>query len=564
MSHQRNSNLFVSEFEKPGPRRTGQEQAAEIESATPQAPWRSALPEGASLYSGLVINHRFTSSIGRVRSCKQIHASRRAFNPNGLNADAIAEGMFAGAKSAVDVLRDHTPFGFYSRVLDERVAARWASKLSGAAGHGVAPFLKSQGVASPTAMSRWCPSCAAQDAGSTGLPLWRVVHQLPFLTHCPDHLEPLVSCCATCGIAFDGGGDFRLPTEACRACGGTVPLRCGQQLSVGMASFTRLCGETFRSAPSELRPRNWALIMRSAASRFGGAERLSERLRADILLRWEVTSIGEVPKVLEQKMAEDFVLKETRLLAKPADILPRLIVLDALRHISGRTVLPNEHANAQRHANELPASASLRDAGLDDAAFSAGVAVGIVTLLLNGATIRDAAREASLSTHLLSRFLKRLSGDQQAAILSSDRLDDKRYAAWLRVRNRGSHDSIDSKRTAYRARVEAAVASHCGLTRTRANELCGSAVAWLREHDAAWLDRELPATKTQLSRKARSEGYRKIVERLIESSRPEHPVTVETVRRECPGAVRWLGTYDLEWFRERVLRAPRRRPRMAG
>ena len=564
MSHQRNLKLIASEFEKTGPRRTGQERAGEIESATPQAPWRSVLPEGASLYSGLVINHRFTSSIGRVRSCKQIHASRTAFNPNGLNADAIAEGMFAGAKSAVDVLRDHTPFGFYSRVLDERVAARWASKLSGAAGRGVAPFLKSQGVASPTAMSRWCPSCASGDAESTGLPLWRVVHQLPFMTHCTDHLEPLVGCCATCGIAFDSGGDFRLPTEACRACGGTVPLRCDRQLSVGMASFTRLCGETFRSAPSELRPRNWALIMRSAASRFGGAERLSERLTADILLRWEVASIREVSKVLEREMAEDFVLKETRLLAKPADILPRLIVLDALRHVSGEIVLPTDLAHTQRRANELPVSTSLRDAGLDDAAFSSGVAVGIVTLLLNGATIRNAAREACLSTHLLSRFLKRLPGDQQAAILSSDRLDDKRYAAWLRVRNRRPHGSIDAKRTAYRAMIEASVASHCGLTRTRASKLCGAAVAWLRENDSAWLDRELPATKTQLSRKARSEGYRKVVERLIESSRPEHPVTVESVRRKCPGAVRWLGTYDTEWFRERVLPTPRRRNRMAG
>jgi hypothetical protein len=263
-------------------------------------------------------------------------------------------------------------------------------------------------------------------------------------------------------------------------------------------------------------------------------------------------------------MAEDFVLKETRLLAKPADILPRLIVLDALRHVSGEIVLPTDLAHTQRRANELPVSTSLRDAGLDDAAFSSGVAVGIVTLLLNGATIRNAAREACLSTHLLSRFLKRLPGDQQAAILSSDRLDDKRYAAWLRVRNRRPHGSIDAKRTAYRAMIEASVASHCGLTRTRASKLCGAAVAWLRENDSAWLDRELPATKTQLSRKARSEGYRKVVERLIESSRPEHPVTVESVRRKCPGAVRWLGTYDTEWFRERVLPTPRRRNRMAG
>ncbi len=68
---------------------------------------------------------------------------------------------------------------------------------------------------------RMCPLCVADDADSLP-PLWRVTHQIPWVTHCWRHATPLVWRCERCGCALAGQQQLQLPGTHCTACGAQI------------------------------------------------------------------------------------------------------------------------------------------------------------------------------------------------------------------------------------------------------------------------------------------------------------------------------------------------------
>jgi len=458
--------------------------AREIEFATRRPTCSAVLADGATLYSGLVVHHRFAGKTDRAESRREVYgcgpAKQSAPNPYGRNAAAVAERMFAGAKSAMDVLRSHTVFGFYSRVLDETVAARWAAELASGISAQFAKFLDSQGVPLPRALNRWCPTCAAQDAERVGLGMWRVVHQLPFLSRCVEHGTPLATHCASCSSAFDTGGDYRLPGEPCRVCGSTtpaMPVANRPALTAGEWSFLKLCRETFQYGPTELRPRFWARSVDQSARMAGSVEGLAAQIEDNLKVEWHVSSSKDIAAQVDCALPDDFVLRELRLFALPGSVVSRLIVFGALRQLWGSQLSVDDpsvtvsalHGRPRPHSKQ----AETTEGSIEDRAFASSVPIGVVRLLVNGATFSEAIRATKFSTYGLRQFVKALSAEQRCFLESSA----KHSVRFLSDRNRRPYESEDERRSVYRAKVRFLLRTNDKLTRSQANRLQSDAVS---------------------------------------------------------------------------------------
>ena len=64
---------------------------------------------------------------------------------------------------------------------------------------------------------RMCPLCVTEDS-AIGPALWRLSHQIPWVTHCWRHGTPLVAQCAWCGAHLAHYSRPRMPRAACHDC----------------------------------------------------------------------------------------------------------------------------------------------------------------------------------------------------------------------------------------------------------------------------------------------------------------------------------------------------------
>ena len=90
------------------------------------------LPNGAHLYTALVLFHRSSAQRCKSYSRQQLYGQRSSSRVNwlGIGADQISRSYFGGSVSAREVLVRHTVFGYYALGLSEQRASDWASSLA--------------------------------------------------------------------------------------------------------------------------------------------------------------------------------------------------------------------------------------------------------------------------------------------------------------------------------------------------------------------------------------------------------------------------------------------------
>ncbi|MFZ4287531.1 TniQ family protein [Variovorax sp. HJSM1_2] len=148
---------------------------------------------------------------------------------NGLNAKRISAAAFGRNFPLEKFLAKYTLFPVYEKVtghtpvLDRRIRnvdqTNWHHLRFSA-------FLETDSHMS------WCNECLDEDVQTFGMPLWKVMHQVWFIDHCPRHKTPLLTSCNHCGQAFKQHQNcWLLPSEDCQWCGSKVtpepePNRC--------------------------------------------------------------------------------------------------------------------------------------------------------------------------------------------------------------------------------------------------------------------------------------------------------------------------------------------------
>lgn len=190
-----------------------------------QAAWPPVmqyLPQGATLHSLATFLHRSCGARSGNPSCLRYYGLAKyqleLGNPTGQGAQHLAKNFLGGKPSGAELIRRHTVMGLYGPVMSK---FWWGNQLVAEIAEGAqhAHCVSRKLVDGPLS---WCPDCSKEDFDRYGWAPWRVVHQVPYAHHCPEHGTALLSLCSRCNEPLGYGFRWRLPGDACRICKGSL------------------------------------------------------------------------------------------------------------------------------------------------------------------------------------------------------------------------------------------------------------------------------------------------------------------------------------------------------
>lgn len=170
----------------------------------PQSRARSAAaPTGiAPFFPQPYAGETLYSVVARYRRARQLHRvalgidlfgmDERVFSPTLPSAVArIAERAGVGRPGAEGLVLQHTGYRYYTATATDELAAKLMTEMLDVDGK---PVMLAGQRGAPVGLlpfMRFCPDCLDRMERRDGETHWRLVHQLPIVTVCPDHGGPL-------------------------------------------------------------------------------------------------------------------------------------------------------------------------------------------------------------------------------------------------------------------------------------------------------------------------------------------------------------------------------------
>ncbi len=523
-----------------------------IECATTEAQ-AFRLPTGAALYTAVIAYSRRMER-SNSRSIEDCYASGGRFitaaNLFGVNAEAIAQRLFANRLSAREVLERHTLFGFYCRGQSSIVQEEFASYLAKGDGASLLKYLNVGGMPFTVKGSlRYCPDCAAEEWATSGIAWWKIQHQLPFWSHCDRHAVELVSGCGACNSPYDPGNYFRLPGEACRMCKAPAKSRRLAEVSEGARALVAMSERVLDGETEFLQPASWRNLVDRVVSHFGGIADAHRALSATLCELWGVRTLSEIGHVAQGSIRPDFLSRELNLHANQGELASRIVTMNAILKSSvGRHHSLEALSRPDEQWDESPRGR------LELAAIAAGIPVSAARMIVDGAGNADVTKKIGLSQPRLTSFLDALPVESWAGVIPGRRLQGAKAVPLSR--RHGDFIPSSQSQGHYRACLEEAKQANPDLTRTQARQAHGSAMRWLTANDFGWLHRLLPPKLGSgrshpkfLSEEERRKAYRSRVQCFMQ----QNPASTRTeISNACSGEVAWLRKNDLKWFEATV------------
>lgn len=134
------------------------------------------------------------------------------------------------------VVDRHTLYPLYSRMLPPEDATKVRSHLLGEPVHGLPAMIGAGGPHSgwATFQPAYCDDCVRHDIAPTGVPFWRIEHQIPGGLFCAKHAKPLLAPCRAC-TPNNWASLIPLPGHRCDC--PLIPLVGKGALSLGSIAF---------------------------------------------------------------------------------------------------------------------------------------------------------------------------------------------------------------------------------------------------------------------------------------------------------------------------------------
>jgi len=464
----------------------------EIEFKTGQPAVVPHLPDGVALAT-LLAFHRRTLGATNSRTKHDFYGDRKRAPdpPNLLGAghEDIARRVFGGEVSGLDVLMHHTLFGFYSRLLTENANKKWAEDLANCSRVPIFSYFDTtSGPVSSLGASgalRKCYACIDSDLARGEIPGWRVLHQLPFLSHCVEHAQHLVSICPSCSRAFERGADFRLPSDPCMHCGYAEYSVRKPELCRGQLLLGRLCGRVFSGLAADLEPSRWVGWVNATTAEFGNAGIAVESVEHHLVELWGVKSIAELSSVLGCTLPGDFVRQELGLAMSSRVWLSRLLVYSAVGS------LMNKNPTARDGATEEKTEVNDHFELLARLAAASAIPQGVIDRLVAGEAVSAVIGTRTVTIGRLRRFLRSLPGEISSLLQKNGKNGRQQRQADSPLKEEKHDELLAVNRQA----LLDAKAANAGLTRTAAANLFPGRYRWLTRHDSEWLAAELPSLR---------------------------------------------------------------------
>jgi len=502
-------------------------------------------PEGALLYGVLVANHRVrgrlmpldwllashavSSSVASIRLCalpRAIHSMIGSSEP-----DAIRQ-----------VLEKNTVFGFYEKGLTATRARSWLQSIAQHASRSGPRYrVHGQRIGHLDGL-RWCKSCAEMDLADGMLPSWRVVHQLPFVHHCPEHKQALLSHCAKCGAAHDPGCNSRLPADPCRICGSSASNAVAVKTSDGYWDCVNFAADLHQGAYPGMRADAWWDVFASVLVTESRYPTFRQRIREVVLSRWDACDEDALVNSVRFELASPLKLEGFDASTFSSSLFERIILAEALATLG----LIDSHESLKCQAT-VARRATGRTA-VDDLAISAlnfGIPPGVGTSLARKSDRSVICRQYRLAPETLQRFIASIPVEHinrveaQAGIIMPRTSPSREFA----LRLRGSTD-WDSRREEYRGRILQFLREHEGANRRDIQRRCLAAFRWLKANDSEWLESNIPKRWAKVI-----ETNRPLFRARAESFVQAHPQCNRTNLARAEGQVyTWLLRNDIEWL----------------
>ena len=454
------------------------------------------LPNGAHLYTALVLFHRSSAQRCKSYSRQQLYGQRSSSRVNwlGIGADQISRSYFGGSVSAREVLVRHTVFGYYALGLSEQRASDWASSLALGQAQRATRYIRNATGAIVSGALRWCPVCAEEDAETHGFSSWKVVHQLPFVLQCPAHGCSLLSLCACCNQSLDNGTTLRLPGEACSRCGTTQFLSHAPPKVAAYSELLLRCAGAIETQVAIYRPTNWARLMRAFRSGVGSLEDARQLIQSRLLEAWGVRTIDAIGGSWLDGYRSEFLLQVVQGHLTVSPLAVQMLVLEVIQRdlpgICGQleSNTPMESVDSTedhfRLFREPVCEQSLR-------AQQFGANERFAALFTEPHALAHVASELRISLSHAKMLVHRVRESVHGVAAVDLGQDELEGTELDKKRNR--------RREACRARVRKTLQAFPKASRTTMWKLCKNSVLWLIEHDKEWLDAHVPVRQRSLS-----------------------------------------------------------------
>ena len=290
--------------------------------------------DGSTIYGMTVATHRVNGVVARkslFRDRSDLPLAMTSSYASGFIHSCEVLG-FRDARAAEVALKKHTLFGFYEKGRTRGFSDRECSELLKSGKNG--RLSKPSGQALARLGLRWCAECASEDHAAAQPPSWRVVHQVPYVHHCPTHRTALLFACGKCGTLADEGNNRRLPGDPCRNCKSLSQSAKVRPHSDGYWALVDNVQKTFREELPWVRADAWYAAVLSEATGQGLVEEDGLQLVRDAVLgRWGVSNESDLLELLSFSLSEGLNLLDIQSSLVSPTLLERLLVADGIASI---------------------------------------------------------------------------------------------------------------------------------------------------------------------------------------------------------------------------------------
>lgn len=213
----------------------------------------------------------------------------------GGNLKRLSES-YQGVISPDDLLRSHTPFGTFAKLLPADVETTVLAEVveTGVFSHRRVFPAERHGPLS-TAALKWCQHCIDDDRQTFGFAFWRVHHHLPGLNHCWAHERPLVQSCIGVGCrAAQKARSALLPGDRCSC---SQPQELHTEQSLGYRAYSALLRRLTVEPSLRLPPERLV-----APNQLRKASR--DRRTALLLYSWDCIDVADLSQRLQCFISE--------------------------------------------------------------------------------------------------------------------------------------------------------------------------------------------------------------------------------------------------------------------
>lgn len=483
----------------------------------------------------------------------------RSVDPFGANLKKLIEVLPRNGFS-IDHLFEHaTLFGFYSRTLSPERKRLWHhNQLSGDA-RFINKFLTGVSGEKFRPMKEnlhFCEMCRREDEVAYGIAHWRVVHQLPGVTHCSVHFTPLSGPCIKCRLPIASENSWHPPSETCPHCGSSSFFPDIMPRLPVHLRFVELCNLAARGIPVGLsiadRKQMYSQFRQQPNQ---SIDKRIEKLIDVLLKRWEVDSLEELQSFLQVMINRKFVtqaITSQDTIQSPGGHLAVIAALEAEGYTRRK-----RRANTSEHARRpAPVLSHECQATLDELACNAcallkaiervcdleGLPVQMGAMLIDGTQV-EATRQFRVDQVRGARLLIALDEIDFIAdgIVSSSTPKGSQFNFafvrnamwWHKVRN-GHRGSVRDFLLRNQFKLSG---SHTTILKS---------IIWLGKNDNAWL-RKLYSADGPFSEKIKTMCRKSIVDAIKDGCR-----IPSAVRRTAPTAFELCRVVDFCWLNSTI------------